>query len=187
MLMSPMTVASALLFDGRIDFERLETALSKVGEVCPWLFCALAVKEVGIVHCVPREADPDEETFANKGYLQCQVEEKAVDYSHDLSLADLLPSDVHIKMTRVDQALESVDGLPISALRVTQFSNHFVIGYRLNHMFFDQNSIVYLLKYLGNVYTNGNATIPCPAFKSREVIVGASEAFECKNVFNCHR
>ncbi len=172
-MMACMTVSSALLFPSRLDMSRFETALNLLVEHFPWLVCHVGTNEAGDHSVIPRL---NEDGIA---YMCCEVDDRgAKQYSDDIIVGTLLPKDVHEKMVRVDLAMASAADLPICALRVTQFAEHFVIGYRLNHLFFDQNSIVYLFTFLGYLYsqthpalsTEGEGTPAVPAVAAPEFL-----------------
>lgn len=103
-------------------------------------------------------------------------------------------------MVRVDLALNSVDELPIAALKLTKFNEHFAIGYRLNHVFFDQSAIVYFFEYISHLYSKMDqpkteylikhnfdihveATIQAPKFEPRVQLVSEGMAFRDKEEF----
>lgn len=154
-LMAPMTVSSSLLINGKVDLDRFKAALKATGDACPWLFCVHSVNEAGDVFVVPR-VEEDSDSSDPAGFFRCEINNmETSEYSDEISLNSFLPSNVHEKMIRVDLAMISVDGLPISTFKLTLFNNHVVLSYRLNHVYFDQSSIVYLLKYIANAYTNG--------------------------------
>jgi len=166
-MMSCMTVSSGLLFPGAIDMEKMEAALLALVGHCPWLCGRMSSKEYGAVSVVPRA----DETYP-RGYMRCEVDDRtSSDYSGEVKVGDLLPKEIHEKMVRVDLAMVSVDEIPICALRVTKFKEHFVITYRLNHAFYDQNSTVYLFTFLGQLYSQSDATaaptLPAPTFIPR--------------------
>ena len=81
-------------------------------------------------------------------------------------------------MINVMLCLASVEDLPIASLNVVQFSNHFIISYRLNHAFYDQAAIVYLFQFISDVYTNGIPTITPPRFYPRVNIITKDSNFE---------
>jgi hypothetical protein len=125
----------------------------------------MGVKEDGRVLVVARtdEASPC-------GYLRCEVDNRdSTEYSATVNVGDMLPKEIHEKMVRVDLAMASVDEIPVCALRVTKFKNHFVLTYRLNHAFFDQNSIVYMFTFLSHLYNQDGTepTMDAPHFIPR--------------------
>ena len=189
-VMTAMTTASALLFPGRLDRARFDTAMQVVVEHCPWLLGRYAERDCAdspghnkkLVVVVPRAEDVGgEEASASSapasefpGYLRCDYSDRSADgdYSSDIDLESLLPSNVHEKMINVHLCLASVEDLPIAAFNVVQFSNHFVISYRLNHAFYDQGAIVYLFQFISDVYSHGNTpTIAPPRFYPRANII----------------
>jgi hypothetical protein len=90
---------------------------------------------------------------------------------------------------RPDLCFQSVQDLPVCAFRVTQFQAQFTIGYRLNHVFFDQSAIVYLFKYISNVYNNGghDASIPDPVYLPKvSVIPSDADSFDSLDAFCQH-
>jgi hypothetical protein len=167
-MMSCMTVSSGLLFPGAIDMRKMEAALQALVGYCPWLCGRMSSKENGAVFVVPR-ADAD----YTRGYMRCEVDDRtSSDYDgNEVKVSDLLPKEIHEKMVRVDLAMLSVDEIPVCALRVTKFKEHFAITYRLNHAFYDQNSTVYLFTFLGQLYSQSDVTaaptLPVPAFIPR--------------------
>ena len=132
-IMSCMTTSSSLLFPGNIDFTRFEIALQKTSEICPWLFCSLHVNDEE-VSVVPRVDDGSTTTSTTAdsidGYIKCEFSRLPTEFDRT---KDLLPQNVHEKMSRVDLAMASLQDLPVAAFRVIQFKSHFVISYRLNH------------------------------------------------------
>lgn len=173
-IMSCMTVSSSMLFEGGINFSRFENALHIVSRDCPWLLCSLNVygEEVSLS---PRKEEEGEADHPFPGYMRCEVSQIDEDFNGSISKADLLPANVHEKMRRVELAMASVQDLPICAWRLTQFKSHFVVSYRLNHAFYDQSSIVYLLKYLSHAYTLTDVplTMAKPVFQPRSSIIPA--------------
>lgn len=181
-LTAPITVSSALLFDGKIDVQRFLGALEKAVEHCPWLACALDDKD-GRISVVARSEQPAHAArpYAH-GYLTCEVEERE-EYSSSIPVAAFLPDDIHIKMVRVDLAFESLQGLPMAAFKVTQCKDHFILGYRLNHIFFDQSSIVYLFTFLASIYSSCPQTqaLPSPVFQPRSCLVLADAVLSAED------
>ena len=105
-----MTVSSALLFHGAVDFPRFEAALQIVSSACPWLFCSLRISG-DEVSCVSREEGDEDTTSDNKpfpGYFRCEfiISDSAFDASLDVNT--ILPARVHEKMIRVELAMASV-------------------------------------------------------------------------------
>lgn len=181
-LMTPMTTSSALLFEGTIDKNRLEQAIQITADAYPWMYCSFNVKDNGDVYVVQRNEEAGTNENLKGGYCRCEIDDHSSiskEYTPEIiKIKELLPVCIHEKMIRIDLALISVDELPICALRVTQFANHFTFGYRLNHAFYDQSAIVYLFTFLSNVYTNnGVPTIVPPIFKSRSNIVETGNEF----------
>eukprot|EP00349_Pseudokeronopsis_sp_Brazil_P002142 CAMPEP_0202964912 /NCGR_PEP_ID=MMETSP1396-20130829/9036_1 /ASSEMBLY_ACC=CAM_ASM_000872 /TAXON_ID= /ORGANISM="Pseudokeronopsis sp., Strain Brazil" /LENGTH=453 /DNA_ID=CAMNT_0049687431 /DNA_START=44 /DNA_END=1405 /DNA_ORIENTATION=- len=185
-ILSPMTVSSALVFNGRIDLLRFQTALRDLITYCPWLACAY--HEFGGDRI---SAEPNLSGDSAHGSFVCEVDSSydeqefyIADHCASVKIADLLPAEVHIKMVRPDLALQSVQDLPISAFRITTFRSHFVIGYRLNHAFYDQCAIVELFSFLGDIYHhNGEPTGVPPRFLSRANL-SSEETFSSEEDFN---
>ena len=185
--MGAITVSSSLLFNGHLDTLRFQNSLQVVADVCPWLYGALCVEENGDVNVAPRcEGDggnSDETT--HPGYFTCQIVNDSESNYHPDQIEEILPTDVHELMLRPDLAMQSLHGLPISAFRVTQYSTQFAISYRLNHVFYDQASIVYLLLYLSDVYSHGNvATLAAPIFHPRAKLVPDEAQFKTIEEFD---
>jgi hypothetical protein len=198
-MMSCMTTASALLFPGNLDRARFDMALQVVVEHCPWLLGKYAERDCAdgdspegrkkkLIVVVPRTEDGGAVGAAAEcsaaaefpGYLRCDYSDRSseCDYSSSIDFESLLPSNVHEKMINVHLCLASVDDLPISALNVVQFSNHFVISYRLNHAFYDQSAIVYLFQFISDVYSHDNTpTIAPPRFYPRVSIIPSGSSF----------
>lgn len=189
--MTCMTSASALLFPGQLDRVRFDTALQIVIEYCPWLLGRCTERSVELetektgqkkIVVVPRTEGSDTTDAEFPGYLRCDYSDKASeDYSASIDLDSLLPSNVHEKMINVMLCLASVEDLPIAALNVVQFSNHFVISYRLNHAFYDQAAIVYLFQFISDVYTHKVPTITPPRFYPRVNIIPDDSSFDSEN------
>ncbi len=190
--MAAMTTSSALLFPGQLDLSKFEAALNRLVTYCPWLAGTIAVREdseggASKTLVVPRkEGDPQPDS-PGWGYLLCEVDSKnEIAYSAETGpLNDLLPNNIHIKMIRVDLALGSVDELPIAAFKVTQFANHFALGYRLNHAFYDQAAIVDMFIFLSHLYSldGGEITRPAPQFNPRANLVADMPAFGSQEEF----
>lgn len=192
-VMSCMTTASSLLFPGKIDRARFDMALHVTAEHCPWLLGRFSERDCGggdtpggmkkQVSVVPRVADAAAESSVAAdfpGYFRCDYSDRSseCDYSSSIEVESMLPNNVHEKMTNVHLCLASVDDLPVAAFNVVQFSNHFVISYRLNHAFHDQGAIVYLFQFIGDVYSHGNTpTIAPPAFYPRVGIIPSGSSF----------
>lgn len=152
-MLSPMTVSSALVFNGSIDTLRFQTALRDLIQYCPWLVCEFHEYGDRV------EARPNLSGDSAHGSFVCEIDTSygeqefyAEGHHASVKIADLLPAEVHIKMLRPDLALQSVQDLPVAAFRLTVFKSHFAIGYRLNHAFYDQCAIVELFNYLGDIY-----------------------------------
>jgi hypothetical protein len=171
-IMSCMTVSSSLLFEGEINFSRFENALTIVSRDCPWLLCSLNVSGEE-VYLSPRKSEEGETDYPYPGHMMCEFTQIAEEFNRSAHTADLLPVKVHEKMLRADLAMVSVQDLPICSWRLIQFNSHFVVSYRLNHAFYDQSSIVYLLTYLSHAYTLSDSplTMAKPVFKPRSNIV----------------
>jgi hypothetical protein len=193
-VMSCMTTASSLLFPGQLDRGRFDGALQVAVEHCPWLLGRYAERDSECVDehspggkkktvvVVPRVQDASAESSAVgyfPGYLRCDYCDRSseCDYSSCIEVDSLLPNDVHEKMINVHLCLASVDDLPIAALNVVQFANHFVVAYRLNHAFYDQAAIVYLFQFIGDVYTHNIPTLPSPRFCPRVGIIPSGSSF----------
>eukprot|EP01035_Chromulina_nebulosa_P036255 gene36255-48819_t len=174
-IMSCMTVSSSMLFEGEINFSRFENALQIVSRDCPWLFCSLNVNGEEVSLSPRKDVEEVETDRPYPGYMRCEFSQIAEDFNASMNKTDLLPANVHEKMQRVELAMASVQDLPICAWRLTQFKSHFVVSYRLNHAFYDQSSIVYLLTYLSHAYTlaDGPLTLAKPVFKPRSTIIPA--------------
>lgn len=169
-ILSPMTVSSALVFHGSVDTARLQAALRDIITYCPWLVCSYHEDGGDKIEARPNLSDD-----AAHGSFVCEVDKSYGEqefYSGDhvatVKIADLLPSEVHVKMLRPDLALQSVQDLPIAAFKVTVFNSHFVFGYRLNHAFYDQCAIVEFFNFLGDIYHhNGEPRGVPPRFYPR--------------------
>jgi hypothetical protein len=185
-LMSPVTVSSAFLCSNHLDIPKFLQSLEIMIQCCPWLVCSLQMDEIspnnfqGMVYVKPRkdpnrgDGDDDE-----KGYLLIEIDDMLTEYSSQIPIQNLLPSKNHIKLERLDLALKSVQDLPICALKLTQFSNQkSVLGYRLNHVFYDQSSVVYFFIFLSHLYSNClQATIPPPIFQPRSCLVNPEKPY----------
>lgn len=170
--MTPLTTSGALLFEGTINTSRFEGAIQSVAGNCPWLFCSLSVTANDIVSVVPRiQGDATLNTLP--GYIKCEFSRAVGDYDSTMDIESLFPQNVHEKMIHAD--FVSVQDLPICALRVAQFKSHFVVSYRLNHVFYDQSSIVNLMTCLANAYTmNASVSLKKPELKPLESLVPAT-------------
>lgn len=176
-ILSPMTVSSALVFNGGIDSARFQAALRDMITYCPWLVGAFHESGGDQI-----EVRPNLSGDSAHGSFVCEIDSSYNDqefyldgHKTSVKIADLLPQEVHIKMLRPDMALESVQDLPVAAFRLTIFSNHFVIGYRLNHAFYDQCAIVELFNFLGDIYRhNGEPRGQPPRFYPRVNLVDSS-------------
>lgn len=196
-IMSPMTVTSALIFPGTVDVDRFASALKMLEDACPQLFGELQVAEdKSAVHVRPRksEATSEEEksAAAGEGFLNLEIltgeEETAFiieNAEENSKLIDkLIPRNVHIKMKRPDLAMASCDQLPIAAFRVCQMKDHFSVGYRLNHVFFDQGGVVSLFRSLSDVYRSSSPLADGNAVKFVPRVLLAPDApFESKEDF----
>ena len=197
-IMSPMTTSSALLFPGQIDYERFEKVVQFSMEYFPWIVGALS-GNYDTAAVVPRAIDeflptlPEGSTLdLSAGYLVLESRISNEDYDGSKPITEYLPTKVHQKMVRVDLAMMSIDGLPIAALKVNQYKNHFVLGYRLNHVFYDQSSIVSFFTFISKVYQNdtfGTESLriptdcPLPVFLPRMHIVPPGSKFASKEEF----
>lgn len=182
--MGSMTVSSALLFNGRVDIDRFAAALKHVGNACPYLFGAMQPTtgdHPAAVYVVPRV---NEEFPA--GYVSLEFVDlgASTPYLPDtVSVNSLLPQHVHEKMTSVANAMFSLDELPIAAFRITQFASHFVLGYRLNHMFFDQGGVVSLLRSLASAYKADAPVADAPPFLPRVLLAPEDKQFASPDEF----
>jgi hypothetical protein len=185
--MSVMTTASALLFPGKIDRTRFESALQVAIQHCPWLVGKFTEREGDApgkkkLFVVPRTEEGTTAEFP--GFLRCDYSDRSSegDYSSNIDLESLLPSNVHEKMIHVHLCFASLEDLPIAAFNVVQFSNHFVISYRLNHAFYDQGAIVYLFQFIGDIYSHNNVpTIAPPRFYPRVNIIPSDSSFSSQD------
>jgi hypothetical protein len=190
--MALMTTSSALLFQGRLDLIKFEAALNLLVTHCPWLASALSVRETEndqtVTSVIPRkDGDPSPDS-PGLGYVRCEVSfrQEVVYSSATVPLTELMPMDVHIKMLRVDLAMLSLDELPIAAFKVTQFQDHFAIGYRLNHCFYDQASIVDMFVFLSHLYSGGdleNDLRPLPQLTPRATLIADRAPFASQEEF----
>ena len=203
-IMSPMTVSSALVFSGSVDEQRFVQALRDTGIASPHIFGKLAAKtDLSGLQVVPRDtlARSDEEAqeplatdAAPSGVINLEICD-ARDLSFVIEDGDenqrnvdkLIPQNVHIKMIRVDLAMKLSSGLPISAFRLTHFKEHFVIGYRLNHVFFDQAGVVSLFHTLSAAYHHGGPPNPhiteASKFLPRVHLASSAAPFPTKEAF----
>lgn len=183
-ILSPMTTSSALVFNGGIDTARFQAALREMITFCPWLVGAFHESGGDQI-----DVRPNLSGDSAHGSFVCEIDSSYNDqefyldgHKASVKIADLLPQEVHIKMLRPDMALESVQDLPVAAFRLTIFANHFVIGYRLNHAFYDQCAIVELFNFLGDIYRhNGEPRGQPPRFHPRVNLVESS--FESEGEF----
>lgn len=56
--------------------------------------------------------------------------------------------------------LGNAHNVPLGVIKLTILSDGFVLGYYMNHVLFDQSSIVYFFKYLSEMYTGKVAIAP---------------------------
>jgi hypothetical protein len=171
--MTSIITSSSLLFNGSLDMDRFLTSLEYVASVCPWLMGTFDVRDDGQIYVVPRAVADG--SSVGPGFFECEYDNRKDRYSQYQSnqVADVLPQYVHEKLMRPDLCFQSVQDLPVCAFRVTQYASQFTIGYRLNHVFFDQGAIVYLFKFLSNIYNNGGtaATMSNPVFSPKIDII----------------
>ena len=205
-IMSPMTVSSALVFSGEVDEQRFVQALRDTGITSPHIFGVLsAKKDMSGLQVVPRTslarsddeaaaASPEAAASNPTGVINVEVcDARDVPFAiekgdENQKIVDkLIPQNVHIKMIRVDLAMALSSGLPIAAFRLTQFQGHFVIGYRLNHVFFDQAGVVSLFHSLSLAYRHGappeKLVSDAAMFLPRAHLAAGSPAFPSKEAF----
>lgn len=161
---APMTISSGMLFPGSIDQTRWEQSIEKLLHYCPWIAGWVRIKENEELFVVPR-ADTSVALNAPNGYVLVEHENRSTEeYSDTIALSELLPKHCPKKMIEMHRAIMCVDRLPIAVFKTVQFSEHFVLTYRLNHLFFDQSSIVHLFTFLGSIY-NGLPSDTPPTVK----------------------
>jgi hypothetical protein len=182
--MAPVTVSSAFLCSDHLDISKFLKSLEVMIEYCPWIVCSLQIDETSPynlqkVYVKARDDQNDQEGDDGRGYLLIELDDSTTEYSSQIPMKDLLPSKNHIKLERIDLALQSLQDLPICALKLTQFANQkSVLGYRLNHVFYDQNSVVYFFIFLSHLYSNENKpTIPPPIFQPRCSLVNPHKVY----------
>ena len=158
------TNSGALVFTGEIDIKLYEAILCLVVRQCPWLVCELVVNESGQVLVSSKKQDDPHPSPYFSGFLRCEIDDRSNLDFHP-SLPQLFPMLVPENMLRTDLALHEVDGIPICALRISQFMRHFVLSYRMNAMYYDQQSVVYFFTYISHLYmNNGRAKMVSPMF-----------------------
>eukprot|EP01040_Poterioochromonas_malhamensis_P004138 gene4138-4430_t len=195
LLSSPITTSSALRFRGRLDFDCFKRAIQATLPSCPWVIGVLSGSYDGAC-VIPRQKDeftPNniDVNDLSKGFLTCEYCNLVdVEYDPNKSMNIYLPQNVHIKMIRADLAMSNIDGLPIAAFRVMQYKNHFIIGYRLNHSFFDQSSIISYFCFLSKLYnivvnnlTHVNSPSSIPLRKPRVHIIPEKAQFSSDSEF----
>lgn len=174
-MMCTMTVSSALLLSAPLNLCRFEFALKRLVLFCPWLAGQISFKDSDDVSVTPRVYGATD-IAGNTGFLQCEVCDRSTEVytisspagAQQSSVRELLPCDIDTKMTASDLTSETAHGLPVAALRLTQFKTSAVLSYRLNHALFDQSSIVYLFTFLSHLYSLGSgsgdaqAVLPIP-------------------------
>lgn len=197
-MMAPMSTSSALLFSGKLDFPRFKSAIQRSFHHCPWVVGALSGNYDNL-SVVPRPVDEhtpslseaanaNEATDLSSGFLICEYSNR-LDQVYDSStpITELLPQKVHVKMLRIDLAMANLDGVPIAALRVTQYQDHFIISYRLNHSFYDQSAIVSYFQFLAFLYNHNELPLPpfshLPVFKPRAHLIPEGAKFETDEEF----
>jgi hypothetical protein len=182
--MSSIVVSSSLMFNGQLDFNLFRVSLTFASKYCPWLMCAFDVRDDKIV-IVPR-FDSEQPKDVNYGFFECEFDDRTEDSYHESLVEDILPQNVHEKLKRPDLCYVSVQDLPICAMRVTQFASQFTVGYRLNHAFFDQSSIVYFFTFVSDVYRNGGSTasMACPTFQPKIGLIQDRASHGSLDIFN---
>lgn len=183
-MMAYLTTSCGIVFDGQIDIGRFIAALQGVGDICPWLFCAMSVcPESGDAVVIPRTQNVSE---VSTGFFMCEYKcDLSQDYSQNIYPDSVYPLNCHAKMLDMGLASTSIEDLPIAAFRVVQYANHFTLGYRLNHAYYDQSSIVYLLTYLSALYTSTSLPLTKPpVFYPRVKCIGDDSSFSSKAEFD---
>jgi hypothetical protein len=179
LMLAPVTVSSAMLFKGQIEIEAFKSALSTSINSFPYMTGAMYEEKkdgkcLG-AYVLPRKVDdftpkPEETNgtlepaclFEN-GFMILEHDGFLGDSSgskeYDLSLpaSEYLPKKVNPKMLRFDP---SVDGMPIAALKVTQYKSHFIFGIRFNHAFFDCSSVVQFFIFVSRLYSFPSISSP---------------------------
>lgn len=162
------THSGAFVFNGELDIKLFEAVLAISVRHCPWLVCELVVHEHSQQVVVsPRRQDDPHPSPAYPGYLRCEIDDRShiPFFSSITLLPNLYPIHVPENMLRKDLQIKEVDGIPICALRISQFQSHFLLSYRMNAAYYDQKSIIYYFTFLSSLYmNNGRSKIHPPIF-----------------------
>ncbi|EGC37473.1 hypothetical protein DICPUDRAFT_149964 [Dictyostelium purpureum] len=150
--LSPVFVRGGLWFKGKIDVERFIKAMGNALIEYDFFLSFLYRDENGQFYaCYPPKSKESD------GQQQLEIE-KRQDSIECSALEMILPKKI-ISPAQFSGFTPYLKGVSIGALKLTVFSDGFVVGYNVNHTFFDQAGIFYFCKYLSHLYTYGSMGI----------------------------
>ncbi|EGC37472.1 hypothetical protein DICPUDRAFT_76937 [Dictyostelium purpureum] len=145
---SSIFLRSGLWFKGKIDVERFIKAMGNALIEYDFFLSFLYRDENGQLYaCYPPKSKESD------GQQQLEIE-KRQDSIECSTLEMILPKKI-ISLEQDMGFVPDLNGVSIGALKLTVFSDGFVVGYNVNHTFFDQAGIFYFCKYLSHLYTYG--------------------------------
>lgn len=134
--------STIVLFPGQINVEQFNLALEKTLHSINFLFCQLKVVEDNVY----AEYTSDNDKYAITAEFE-YTEISLKDTDNDNLF--LMPQIIDPRTTKMDN---TVDGLAMLYLKLTQLADGFALAYYFNHAFLDQSSMVFFLKTLCNYY-----------------------------------
>lgn len=148
---APFFGKGCLYFKGKVELEKFLIAMQNTLDSFDFIFTRFHQDEKGLMVRYSDLASSE-----NSEGVQLEIE-----YSPQLITSldenSCVPQKVDQKV--LAGFTTDLEGLMIGAFKLTVCEDGFVIGFILNHAFFDQSSIVYFFKYLSAMYSNDKNNI----------------------------
>ncbi|EGC32323.1 hypothetical protein DICPUDRAFT_38569 [Dictyostelium purpureum] len=139
-----------LWYNGTIDIEKFALAVKESLKDFYFIHSTLHKDEGGEIYASYSE---------NENFEHLEIEEREESIKN-ATLELILPK----KNISLDQQMgfsKDLNGQVMGVLKLTKYTDGFVIGYNFSHTLFDQGSMVYYFKYLANIY-NGRPGLKKP-------------------------
>lgn len=136
-------VDGSLYFRGSINLEKLIKAFQNTLHIFEWLFLRLYFNAEKIVCAYPLI------TNENSANIDLAIEYQTDEVNNIDIFATIPPTSLIMKNGKNDPA-----GIPMATFKITICRDGFILAYCFSHVFVDQASIVYFLRYLSRHYSN---------------------------------
>eukprot|EP01132_Coremiostelium_polycephalum_P005575 gene5575-6941_t len=143
-----------MYFNGSIDIDRFIDAMYETLSDFNFMFIQFdRENDIGLFSSLNNNNTNENVEEKHVIKLELEYREDELVGSPSKTLDNYLPTKI------IDDRMKgfaiTVEGLPMTAFKLTKFSNGFTIGYYMNHAFLDQSSIYYFIKYLSFMYRVG--------------------------------